>query len=100
MASRIVIRHITGVKANQIDQVDLEGPVELTIGRDPTCNVVFESHRDDYVSRRHAAIRIENGDHFELMDPDSRNATPLNGTAITAAGKLSPVDIICLGACA
>jgi serine protease Do len=98
MASRIVIRHITGVKANQIDQIDLEGLVELTIGRDPTCNVVFESLRDDYVSRRHAAIRIENGDHFKLIDLDSRNGTLLNGNAVRGEVELSPADIIELGA--
>jgi serine protease Do len=98
MASRIVIRHITGVKANQIDQIDLEGLVELTIGRDPTCNVVFESLRDDYVSRRHAAIRIENGDHFKLIDLESRNGTLLNGNAIRGEVELSPADIIELGA--
>lgn len=98
MASRIVIRHITGVKANQIDQIDLEGLVELTIGRDPTCNVVFESLRDDYVSRRHAAIRVENGDHFKLIDLDSRNGTLLNGNAVRGEVELSPADIIELGA--
>ena len=98
MASRIVIRHITGVKANQIDQIDLEGLVELTIGRDPTCNVVFELLRDDYVSRRHAAIRIENGDHFKLIDLESRNGTLLNGNAIRGEVELSPADIIELGA--
>jgi pSer/pThr/pTyr-binding forkhead associated (FHA) protein len=97
MASRIVIRHITGVKANQIDQIDLEGLVELTIGRDPTCNMVFESLRDDYVSRRHAAIRIENGDHFKLIDLDSRNGTLLNGNAVRGEVELSPADIIELG---
>jgi len=98
MASRIVIRHITGVKANQIDQIDLEGLVELTIGRDPTCNVVFESLRDDYVSRRHAAIRVENGDHFKLIDLESRNGTLLNGNAVRGEVELSPADIIELGA--
>ena len=98
MASRIVIRHITGAKANQVDQIDLEGLVELTIGRDPSCNVAFELPRDDYVSRRHAAIRIENGDHFKLIDLDSRNGTLLNGNAVKGEVELSPADIIELGA--
>ena len=98
MASRVVIRHITGVKANQTDQIELEGLVELTIGRDPACNVVFGSPRDEYVSRRHAAIRVENGDHFKLIDLDSRNGTLLNGNAIRGEVELSPADIIELGA--
>jgi serine protease Do len=98
MSSRIVIRYITGAKANQVDQIDLEGLVELTIGRDPSCNVAFESPRDDYVSRRHAAIRIENGDHFKLIDLDSRNGTLLNGNVVKGEVELSPADIIELGA--
>lgn len=97
MASHIVIRHLSGAKAKQVEQFDLDGLGELTIGRDPTCNVVFEAHRDEYVSRRHAAIRIENGDHFELVDLDSRNGTLLDGNAVTAAIELSPGDIIELG---
>jgi len=98
MASRVVIRHITGVKANQTDQIELAGLVELTIGRDPACNVVFGSPRDEYVSRRHAAIRVENGDHFKLIDLDSRNGTLLNGNVIEGEVELSPADIIELGA--
>ena len=98
MASRVVIRHITGVKANQTDQIELAGLVELTIGRDPACNVVFGSPRDEYVSRRHAAIRVENGDHFKLIDLDSRNGTLLNGNVVEGEVELSPADIIELGA--
>jgi serine protease Do len=96
--ARVVIRHITGAKANQIDQIELEGLVELTIGRDPACNVVFGSPRDEYVSRRHAAIRVENGDHFKLIDLDSRNGTLLNGNVVGGEVELSPADIIELGA--
>src|SRR3977135_1124581 len=35
MASRVVIQHLSGAKANQIEQFPLEGLVELTMGRDP-----------------------------------------------------------------
>jgi serine protease Do len=97
MTSRIVIRHIAGIRANQIDQIGLDGLIELTIGRDPTCNVVFESAHDDYVSRRHAEIRIENGEHFKLIDLDSRNGTLLNGSTIGGETELSPGDVIELG---
>jgi serine protease Do len=33
---RIVIRHLSGSKINQIEQFDLEGLQEITLGRDPT----------------------------------------------------------------
>ncbi len=34
--ARIVIRHLSGSKTNQIDQFDLEGLQDITFGRDPT----------------------------------------------------------------
>ena len=33
--ARIVIRHLSGSKINQIEQFDLDGLQEITIGRDP-----------------------------------------------------------------
>src|SRR5690242_6846815 len=98
MASRIIIQHVSAEKANQIEQFPLDGLTELSIGRDPSCNIVFDSARDDYVSRRHTAIRIESGERFMLVDLGSRNGTRLNGEAISAATELSPGDTIELGA--
>jgi serine protease Do len=98
MASRIVIQHLSGAKANQIEQFSVDGLVELSIGRDPSCNVVLDSPRDEYVSRRHAVIRIENGDHFRLVDLGSSNGTRLNGQVISGEVELSASDTIELGA--
>lgn len=98
MASRIVIQHLSGAKANQIEQFPVEGLVELSMGRDPSCNMAFDSQRDDSVSRKHAIIRIESGDHFKLVDLGSANGTRVNGEVISGEVELSAGDIIELGA--
>jgi serine protease Do len=98
MASRVVIQHLSGAKANQIEQFPLEGLVELTMGRDPSCNMAFDAQRDDAVSRKHAVIRIENGDHFKLVDLGSQNGTRVNDELITGEVELAAGDVVELGA--
>lgn len=100
MASRIVIQHVSAAKANQIEQFPLDGFAELTIGRDPTCSILFDAQRDDYVSRHHAVIRITAGDQpsFKIADLGSRNGTRLNGEAISGETELLPGDTVELGA--
>ncbi|MDR3536070.1 MAG: trypsin-like peptidase domain-containing protein [Acetobacteraceae bacterium] len=99
MAARIVIQHLTGPKANQIEQFPLDGFSELTIGRDPSCTIAFDPQRDDFVSRRHALIRVEPGDEpqFKIADLGSRNGTLVNGETITAETELLPGDTVELG---
>lgn len=98
MASRIVIQHLSGAKANQIEQFPVDGLVEFSMGRDPTSSMAFDSPRDDAVSRRHAVIRVENGDHFKLVDLGSSNGTRVNGEAVSGEIELAAGDIIELGA--
>ena len=96
---QIVIRHISGSKANQIEHISLAGVNEITIGRDPRSNIAFNSSRDDIVSRRHAVIRVVRGDRisFRLADLGSNNGTFLNGERITEEVELLPEDSIGLG---
>ncbi|MGH6838049.1 MAG: trypsin-like peptidase domain-containing protein [Methylocella sp.] len=96
---QIVIRHISGSKANQIEHISLAGVNEITIGRDPRSNIAFDSSRDDIVSRRHAVIRVVRGDRisFRLADLGSNNGTFLNGERITEEVELLPEDSIGLG---
>lgn len=61
---------------------------ELTIGRDPSNDVVIDSPS---VSRRHARIRT-NVDGWLLIDEGSRNGTYVNGT-LPVAGDGTPVGI-------
>jgi serine protease Do len=96
---RIVIRHLRGSKINQIEQFDLDGLQEITIGRDPTSRIVFDLQRDDEVSRRHAVIRIKQDKelYFRLADLNSSNGTFLNGERIGGEVELLPEDIVELG---
>jgi serine protease Do len=95
---RVVIRHLSGSKTNQVEQVPLKDLREITLGRDAACTVAFD-RRDDVVSRRHAAIRIDDGASpvLRLVDLGSSNGTFLNGEAISGEVELAPEDIVELG---
>src|SRR5580692_4480835 len=97
--TRIVIRHLSGSKVNQIDQFDLAGLQEITLGRDPKSTIAFDVQRDDTVSRRHAVIRIKNDNelYFRIADLNSSNGTMLNGERIGGEVELLPDDVIELG---
>lgn len=97
---RVIIRHLTGSKANQIEQLTIGELRELTIGRDPTSKIAFDPVNDSVVSRQHAVIRIEGGGDklsFKLADLGSSNGTFLNGQKITQDAELLPEDTIELG---
>jgi serine protease Do len=96
---QIVIRHLSGSKANQIEYISLADLNEITIGRDPRSSIAFDSARDDIVSRRHAVIRVVRGDQisFRLADLGSNNGTFLNGKQIKGEEELLPEDSIGLG---
>jgi serine protease Do len=97
--TRIVIRHLSGSKVNQIDQFDLDGLQEITLGRDPKSTVAYDVQRDDEVSRRHAVIRIKNDKemYFRIADLNSSNGTMLNGERIGGEVELLPEDVVELG---
>ena len=98
-ATRIVIRHLSGSKTNQIEQFDLDGLSEITLGRDPSSKIVYDLQRDDAVSRRHAVIRIKNEKelYFRIADLNSSNGTLLNGERIGGEVELLPDDVVELG---
>ncbi|HKO06605.1 MAG TPA: FHA domain-containing protein, partial [Alphaproteobacteria bacterium] len=100
MPGQIVIHHLSGSKANQIEHFPLDNVDELGFGRDPNAAVTFDSQRDDLVSRRHATIRIAKGPElaFKLADLNSSNGTFLNGSRISGESELLPGDTIELGA--
>ncbi len=99
-ATRIVIRHLSGSKTNQIEQFDLDGLSEITLGRDPSSKIVYDLQRDDAVSRKHAVIRIKNEKelYFRIADLNSSNGTFLNGERIGGEVELLPDDVVELGA--
>ena len=97
--AHIVIRHLSGSKANQVEQIPLKDLHEITIGRDPASTIAFDQRRDDVVSRRHAAIRVEGGDNpvIRIRDLGSSNGTFLNGQQLTGEAEMSPEDVVELG---
>jgi serine protease Do len=99
-ATQIVIRHLSGSKTNQIEQFNLEGLSEITLGRDPTSRIVYDLGRDDAVSRKHAVIRIKQDKelYFRIADLNSSNGTLLNGERISGEVELLPDDVVELGA--
>src|SRR5580658_7779527 len=92
---KVIIRHISGSKANQIEEFYLDGRTELRIGRDPTADIVYDSPRDDIVSRNHAAIGVVAGEPptFTLQDLGSSNGTFLNKEQIHDKSELLPEDV-------
>jgi serine protease Do len=99
MPTRIVIRHLTGSKINQVEQFPFDSFPELSIGREPGSAILFDAVRDDSVSRKHAIIKIVWGDppNFKLHDLGSSNGTFLNGERIAGEIELLPGDAIELG---
>src|ERR1700730_11800862 len=100
MSMRILIRHLTGSKVNQTEQFPIESFPELTIGREPGTTILFDAIHDDAVSRKHAVIKVDQGESpgFKLCDLGSRNGTLLNGERINCETELLPGDTIELGA--
>jgi serine protease Do len=97
--TRIIIRHLSGSKINQVEQIPLKDLHEVTIGRDPNASIAYDQRRDDVVSREHALIRVEAGErlNFRLLDLNSSNGTLLNGELISGEVELVPEDIVELG---
>ncbi len=96
--TKIVLRHVSGSRVNQIDEFPLAHLNELEIGRDAACRVRYPD-RDDLVGRHHAKISIEGGEHpvFTLKDLGSRNGTYVNRQRIAAPVRLYPGDVVQLG---
>ncbi|HBE82938.1 MAG TPA: FHA domain-containing protein [Pyrinomonadaceae bacterium] len=67
----------------------------LWLGRDPSCNVVFDASSAT-VSRKHAEI-IAGHDQLSVVDNNSFNGTLVNGHRISARTTLSDGDTIQLG---
>jgi serine protease Do len=97
--TRIIIRHLSGSKINQVEQIPLKDLHEIRIGRDPSASIAYDQRRDDVVSREHALIRVEGGErlNFRLLDLNSSNGTLLNGELISGEVELVPDDTVELG---
>src|ERR1700685_76938 len=77
MAGRVVIRHISGTRMHQTDEVEADTLQSISAGRDEASNVRFASQREDMVSREHLRITRESAgsQSYLLSDLNSRNGT-------------------------
>lgn len=82
VSPQIIIRHVSGSKANQIELIPLADTNEITIGREASAKIAFTASGDDIVSRKHAAIKVTATDpmSFRIIDLGSSNGTFVNGT--------------------
>lgn len=94
-----IIRHLTGAKANQVEEFDFITHSELTFGRSSDTDIRFDPEIDTTVSREHGKI-VKNPDNelgFTLIDNGSRNGIFLNKNRINNSVALFPGDEIQLG---
>lgn len=76
----------------------LWGTEEITIGRDPSCQIALDAHRHTIVSRKHAVIRCSPTHRdWEICDLGSANGTYVNQTLLRGCQRLSHGDRIMLG---
>lgn len=96
---RVVLRHLSGSKAQQVEEFPLERARNLLIGRDPRADVKFDPDRDDLVGREHARIQQDASDatRFTVSDLNSRNGTYLNRQRVVGTVALSPGDVLQFG---
>lgn len=97
---KVILRHLKGSKATQVEEFALDQFSELVIGRDPTAGVRFDPEKDDLVGRQHARIARDPNDKykFSVVDLNSRNGTYVNKKRVTGQMWLSPGDVVQLGA--
>lgn len=96
---RVIIKHISGSKSNQVEEFPLHHYKELILGRDVGSTVQYDPDRDDLVGRQHAKISRDPNDPnaFLVEDLKSRNGTFVNKQKLTGVHKLFPGDSVQLG---
>ncbi|HKF47732.1 MAG TPA: FHA domain-containing protein [Terracidiphilus sp.] len=96
---RILIRHTSGIRANQVDDFPAQDFREIVAGRDQAATVRFDPDREDLVSRQHARIYPDPQHSGELLinDMQSRNGTFLNRQRIQVASRIHHGDVVQLG---
>jgi S1-C subfamily serine protease len=96
---KVVLRHLSGAKGQQVESIPLDKARDLLIGRDLSAHVRFDPESDDLVGRQHARILQDPGDRykFSIVDLNSRNGTYLNKQRVVGTAAITPGDIIQLG---
>lgn len=94
----LIIKHLNGSKANQIEEFDYQANDTITFGRSTQNDLQFDSEEDNAVSREHGSIsKGSTLGSFTLTDNNSLNGTYINQQKITGTQPLRPGDEISLG---
>ena len=98
MQCRLVLKHLSGSKANTVDRIALPAEREITFGRDRECHVCYD-RADDLVSRKHLKIVApdERPVRYMVVDLGSRNGTFVNRQRVFGAVVLFPGGRVQLG---
>ncbi len=96
---RLIVRHLSGARATEVDVVPIGAHRELILGRALSAAIRFDAARDADVGRHHARIvpRDDGRVGFMLIDLGSRNGTFVNGERVDGTVDLCPGDIVRLG---
>ena len=95
----IIIKHLKGSKANQVEEFDYQANDSISFGRASGNQLQFDSEQDNAVSREHGAIsKGDTPGTFVITDHGSLNGTYVNDQKISGTQLLKPGDKISLGA--
>ncbi len=94
----LVVEHLRGSKANQVEEFPLSLYPELLIGRDLDANVRF-TDAETVVGRQHLKISQGPNDstQFLIKDLNSRNGTFVNGQRVLGSTVLRSGDVVRCG---
>jgi len=94
----IVLEHLSGSKARQVEEFPLSQYTEVIVGRDVSANVRF-AEADAVVGRQHLKIVQNPADptQFFVTDLNSRNGTFVNRQRVIGTAMLRPGDIVQCG---
>jgi serine protease Do len=97
---QIIIRHLSGARATEVDVVPLGEHRELIFGRARSAAVRFHPQQDPLVGRFHARVvpNAESHSGFMISDLGSRNGTFLNGQRIDVPVAIQHGDRVRFGA--
>lgn len=98
---RIILRHLTGSRATEVDVIPLGAHRELILGRASSAAVRFDPTMESFVGRYHARIAPSDEEPARLIlaDLKSRNGTFVNGVRIERSVELHAGDVVRLGEC-
>lgn len=95
---QIIVRHLAGSRATEIEVIPLGAHRELILGRAPSAAIRFDPRRDAGVGRHHARLEpCGDPPRLRLVDLGSRNGTWVNGTRVAGPVELHPGDVVQLG---